>query len=139
MNTKKHIDTWSTDGLEDLQRKFSEACDKDHAQEELEESRAARHPLESFVLAAIKKRGLTDATDVAYDLAGALMRPKRGRDAYRIVAADILERMNSDGRLTRQGSGDHKRPDHGGFVYIIPEANPFPAVKRKSLAALLAH
>lgn len=81
------------------------------------------HPLAPFVIGLFEKTAILDVTEVAYGLAGALVRPTKGRQAYRIVAADILGYLCHQGVLVQHtnGHGNPRRPEDGGFWYTRKE------------------
>lgn len=81
--------------------------------------RTKTHPLAPLVLALFEHTSVVDVTDVAYALAGALVRPSKGQKAYRIVAADVLGYLWHQGVLVRHGEGDLLRPADGGFWYTL--------------------
>lgn len=71
------------------------------------------HPLESVVLRMADAGEILDVTTVACALAGGLFREKKGRNAYRVVAADVLGYMTSQGKLIQHGDFG-PRPEDGG-------------------------
>jgi hypothetical protein len=75
------------------------------------------HPLAHVVLAQFERMDAIDVTDIAIILAGALVHPAKGREAYRIVAADVLGYLWHQGALVRHGTGNPASPERGGFWY----------------------
>jgi len=66
---------------------------------------------------------VVDVTDVAHALADAIIRPSKGRNAYRIVAADVLGYLWHQGVLVRHGHGNEGRPEDGGSWYTLKEGD----------------
>jgi len=66
------------------------------------------HPLAGIVLDLAKNHRIVDVTDVAMAFSGnAIFRGKdsrKGRDAYRVVAADVLGVMAREGILEKHGA-----------------------------------
>lgn len=80
------------------------------------------HPLAPVVLTLFERFHEVDVTMAALALAGAFVHPSKGRNAYRIVAADVLGYLWHQGILVRhtQGNGNERRPEDGGFWYTLP-------------------
>jgi hypothetical protein len=81
----------------------------------------AIHPLAPFVLALFDAETTLDVTMVSVALAGALVHPAKGRNAYRIVAADVLEWLYATGGVERYGHADPRFPERGGWSYTLKE------------------
>lgn len=81
-----------------------------------------KHPLEHIALQAARRHGnVIDVTDLAYELAGSVVRgPEKGNGAYRIVAADILCVMHQQGKLEQFAPWTSKRcPEKGGAYFRL--------------------
>ena len=76
------------------------------------------HPLESVALRMADAGEILDVTTVACALAGGLFREKKGRNAYRVVAADVLGYMTSQGKLIQHGDFG-PRPEDGGPYFTV--------------------
>ena len=76
------------------------------------------HPLWPLILKELEKRGEIDLVTAVHPL-GTCSGPKKGRDAYRLVALDVLECMTDGGVLVREGSGNPRRPIDGGFFWKL--------------------
>lgn len=84
---------------------------------------AFTHPLEHLVFELLEKHREIDVVLVPPYL-GAPSHPARLREAYRLVAVDILEAMVRGGRLSRVEGllADPRHPERGGFWYSLPVA-----------------
>jgi hypothetical protein len=94
------------------------------------------HPLEEVILkifADWEKRGGTNLDLVHITLSmGACSHPKRGRDAYRTVAEDVLGYMTGQGKLVQGRYGTtppNSRVRDGGYYWRRPKEVHEPATE----------
>ncbi len=80
------------------------------------------HPLTSFALAVLEKRGSIVVTILANEL-GSCSRPTKGVNAYCIVASDVLSCMFQEELLIRHGTRT-SQPEKGGYWYEAPKLSP---------------
>lgn len=77
------------------------------------------HPLSKTVMGMFEEHTTLDVSIVSVEQ-GSPSRPLKGSRAYRIVAADVLCCLHSQGRIVRHGTVNRRKVEDGGHWYTLP-------------------